>query len=103
MSSFFNKVKENIEKGVNTVSTKSKEMLDTTKLKRELDALIKQKNEALLELGQITHTSVQLDQFDMEKAKEKSAAIVTIEADIKEKEAEIEQVHAKAQEDLEKK
>lgn len=100
--SFLDKVKESFEKGVNTVSTKSKEMLDTSKLKRELDALQQQKNTALIELAETVHIGLQKGDFNADQAKEKSDAIVELETKINEKEDEIQQVKLKAQEELEK-
>ena len=102
MPGFFDKVKESLEKGVNTVSTKSKELIDTTKLKGELGALEREKNEAITALGQMVHTTLQTGEFNIDKAKEMSDAIAKIEEKIKTKEAEIEAVHAKARDELDK-
>lgn len=100
MADFFDKVKQGVGKGVTTVSVKSKEMLESSKLKSQIAEIQKQKREALEELGNIVYTMHLKDAFDEERLRTKSAAIASLDEQIKQKENELAETHAKAQEAL---
>ncbi|HEV2352243.1 MAG TPA: zinc ribbon domain-containing protein [Terriglobia bacterium] len=100
MGNFFDKVKQGVGKGVTTVSVKSKEMLETSKLKSQIADIQKQKREALEELGNIVYIMHLKSAFDEERLHIKSASIAALEEQIRAKEAELAETHAKAQEAL---
>jgi NADH pyrophosphatase NudC (nudix superfamily) len=100
MADFFDKVKQGIGKGITTVSVKSKEALETTKLKGQIVTLQERKKSALEELGNIVFTMFLKGSFDEERIKGKCEIIRGLDSQIKEKEDELRQVHLKAQEAL---
>ena len=52
MADIFEKVKGNINKGISSVSDKSSNIIESTKLKKEISGLESQKELLLLQLGQ---------------------------------------------------
>jgi len=100
MADFFDRMKQGVGKGVTTVSVKSKEMLEASKLKSQIADIQKQKKEALEELGNIVHTMILKSGLDEERLRAKSAAIAALDDQIKQKEQELEEIHAEAQEAL---
>ena len=100
MADFFDKVKQGIGKGITTVSVKSKEAIENTKLKGQIGTLQEQKKSALEELGNIVYTMFLKGSFDEERFKGKCEAIAGIDRQIKEKEEELRQIHCKAEEAL---
>jgi|GEM_PF-4460063 len=89
---FFDKVKEGLEKGASTVSSKSKEMYDITKVKLEIDSLKRKKKDALSELGEAVYEMFMEDCFDQERLKEQCVAVTEAEKQVKEKEKELEEI-----------
>lgn len=75
MVDFFDKVREGIGKGITTVSVKSKEMVETTKLKGQVGTLQEQKRSALEEMGNIVYTMFLKGAFDEERIRGKCEAI----------------------------
>ncbi len=100
MVEFFDKLKQGVGKGVSTVSVKSKEVLETTKLKSQIADVQKQKKQALEELGNIVYAMHLKGSFDEERLRAKSAAITTLDDQIREKEKQLVETDAKAQEAL---
>jgi hypothetical protein len=100
VADFFGKLKQGVGKGVTTVSVKSKEMLDVSKLKSQIAEVQKQKREALEELGNIAHTMLSKGALDEERLRAKSATIASLDDEIRRKENELMEIHAKAQEAL---
>lgn len=101
MADFFDKIKQGVGKGITTVSVKSKEVFETTKLKGQIGTLQGQKREALEELGNIVYNLFLKGGFDEERInKGKCEAIAGLDRQIKEKEEELRQIHLKAEEAL---
>ena len=100
MADFLDKVKQGVGKGVTTVSVKSKEMLETSKLKSQIADIQKQKKESLEEFGNIVYTMHLKGAFDEERLDAKSAAIAALDEQIEQKEKEVIETRAKAQEAL---
>jgi len=73
MANFLDKVKQGLGKGVTTVSVKSKEMLETTKIKSQVGELEQRRRDALGELGNIAYTMFLKDAFAEERLKAKCA------------------------------
>lgn len=89
---FFDKVKQSLEQGVNTVSTKSKEMLDTAKVKLDLDAIKKKRKNALEDIGSAVCSMFANGNLDEAQLREKYQVVIGIDAQIKQKENELEQI-----------
>ncbi len=100
MADFFDKVKQGIDKGITTVRVKSKEVIETTKIKGQIRAIQERKNAALEELGNIVYTMFLKGGFDEERAKEKCEGIRGLDSQIKEKEKELNQIHLQTEEAL---
>ncbi|NPV26076.1 MAG: zinc ribbon domain-containing protein [Firmicutes bacterium] len=100
MADFFDKLKQGLGKGVTTVSAKSKEWVEATKVKTEIDQLKQQKKDAIEELGHIVYAMLKNDKFDLEKVNLKYARIAQIDQEIKNKEDELEEIHVKTQQTL---
>ena len=100
MADLFQKVKQGIGKGVTTASVKSREVVETTKIKSQINRLQDQKKALLEELGSIVYTMSSKGNFDEERLKTKCSVIVGVDAQIRQKEEEMDQVHLKAQEAL---
>jgi hypothetical protein len=100
MTDFFDKLKQGINKGVATVTVKSQEMVDLTKLKTQIITAQSQKRDALEELGNLVYTMYSEDNFDEAKAKEKVATIAKLDIQIKDLESEVVKVQDTAREAL---
>ena len=100
MADFFDKVKQGVGKGITTVSVKSKEMLEVSKLNSQIADVQKQKQDALEELGNIVHTMLSKGALDEERLRAKSATISALDEQITQKEADLVETHTKAQEAL---
>jgi flagellar biosynthesis chaperone FliJ len=68
--------------------------------KSQITDIQKQKREDLEELGNIVYTMFLKSAFDEQRVRNKSAAIATLDDQIKQQEKELAQIHAKAQEAL---
>jgi NADH pyrophosphatase NudC (nudix superfamily) len=98
---FFNVVKQGLGKGVTTLSVKSREMIEATRVKSELGEMRQLRLDALRELGEMVYASSSGgSQLDAKTVKAKSSAISALEVQIKQKEEELEAVHARAREQL---
>jgi NADH pyrophosphatase NudC (nudix superfamily) len=100
MADFFEKVKQGVGKGLTTVSVKSKEMVETTKIRGQIGTFQGQRKFAIEELGNIVYTMFVMGGFDEERIKGRCEAIAGIDKQIKGKEEELAQTHLRAQEAL---
>jgi hypothetical protein len=100
MGDFFQKVKQGIGKGVTTASVKSKEVMETTKIKSQISGLEERKRVMLEELGNIAYVMVSKGEIDEERLKTKSSAIAAVDGEIEQKQEELKEVHLKAQQAL---
>ncbi len=98
MAEFLDKIKENIGKGITTVSVASKELIETSRLKGEIAAARRQKRELLEELGSIVFVMVSRDSFELERIREKCAAVGGLDERIRVLEKAIRELHAKSEE-----
>ncbi|MGE5558796.1 MAG: zinc-ribbon domain-containing protein [Bacillota bacterium] len=101
MKDFLDKVKQGINRGANIIGVRSKEALDTVKVKSEISAVREKKNAALRELGQTVYEMyLQNDTNYADKINEKCEAIKGLDRQILDKEAELKQVHQQAEQNL---
>lgn len=89
MSDFFNKLKKSIDKGTAIVSAKSNTLIETNKLKSEISAVNKAKNEALMTLGRQAYTQGKAGAFDIVSAEALITQISELEAKVIDLEAKI--------------
>lgn len=102
MADFLDKLKRQIDKGVTTVTVKSKEALEMTQLRSQVKDLQEQKQRGLEELGNIMYTLYVQGKLETEgeRVRTKCVALATLDQKIRDKEDEIRQVQLKAQEAL---
>lgn len=102
MVEFFDKLRKGFDKGVTTVSVRSKEMLETTQLRTQVKTLQDERQRGLEELGSIVYTLHLQGKLNegLERVQAKCETVATLDQKIREKEAEIRQTHRKAQEAL---
>jgi len=96
----FDKLKQSAGKGVTTVSVISKEMLETSKLESQIASIQNQKKQGLEELGNIVYTMHLRNAFDEDRLRIKFSAIAVMDEQVEQREKELAEVHAKAQEAL---
>jgi rRNA maturation endonuclease Nob1 len=93
MENFMNRLKKEIDKGVTIVGAKSKEILETTKIKNRISDLNNQKQQALGEIGKITYQMYGNPDYDGGAAiQDKCRLVAGIEEEIQHKEDELEQI-----------
>jgi len=72
MADFFDKLKEQVSAGITTVTTKSRVVVETTRLRRQIHRIAKEKKEALAQLGTRAYQEMcqrgRLDQEGMQDA-----------------------------------
>jgi hypothetical protein len=100
MADFFDKLKHGLNKGVATASVRSKEMLDANRLKSKIADCERQKKDALTELGTTVYTMLDRGHLDEDALKVAHMDIVSLDAQIAEKQQELARVHADAEQAL---
>jgi rubrerythrin len=100
MVDLLERVKHGIDKGVTIVSTKSKEMMETTRVCNQIAALKDQKLEDMQELGCTVYSlHIQGTAFD-EVIDDKCRHIADLDQQIQEKEEQLAEIHRNAKETL---
>lgn len=94
------KLKKGIDKGINLVATKSKEIVDTTLVKKEIADLEEEKHLTFQALGQIVYKMYQENTDEEATIKEKCQIIKDLDEKIAVKEAELKKIFQEAQEAL---
>jgi len=77
------KVKVGIGKGLETVGSKSRELLEIAKIRRQIGKLQHQKDEAIEELGDLVYVMFTHETLDEEEVNAKCKPIETLDKDIK--------------------
>ncbi len=96
MMAFLGKVKEGINMGVATVGVRSREVLDATMLKSQIDALSKRKRNAVAELGDIVYALFLKGAIDEETLRSRCMAVVSLDGQRLEKEERLRQIRLKS-------
>jgi transposase len=102
MADFFSKARDSVRKGMSTATTKSKELVETQRLKGQISKLAEERKAALQELGSLVFEMSERGDFDRDAIRTKCEAITGIGERTKEYEKQLEEVHQKAQEAAEK-
>ncbi|MEW5768636.1 MAG: zinc ribbon domain-containing protein [bacterium] len=101
MADLFDKVKQSVGKGLTAASIRSKEMLETAKINREIGRFQEKRRNLLEKLGNIVYTMyLHSPTFDKERIKEMCEALTRLDDQVKDKKEELERTHLKAQEAL---
>ncbi len=98
MAEILDKIRENIGKGLTTVTTASKELIETTRVKGEIAAARRRRRELLEELGSIVFVMASRDAFEMDRVREKCRAIAGLDERIRDLEESVRNVRPKPEE-----
>ena len=101
MPDFFETLKHGLGKGVSTVSIKSKEMRDTSRVKSQIADLERQKKDAIAALGMSVCGMLDSGPIDETALRAARAAIAGFDQQISEKQEEVARIHAHAKQALE--
>ncbi len=96
MAEFYQKVKQEIEKGISNVSIRSKEVLEDIKIKKQAENLEEQINISLRELGQEVYAMFIANLFNQEEIIQKCDSIAGLEHQLQEKKEELSLIHLQA-------
>lgn len=97
MADFFSKLKKGIDKNAKVLSTKSSAAIESNKVKSELSALKKSKNETFSVIGKKVYEAVLADGFDLAAVMEEVNALKDFDIAILDKEAAIANIKAEAE------
>ncbi|MGE5653953.1 MAG: hypothetical protein ACM3ZQ_06760 [Bacillota bacterium] len=100
MPDFFSRLKEGVAKGVTTVSVKSKEVMETTKVKTQINSLQDQVKGQQAELGQAVMPLILDGTIADEALLARCQAIQALEEQIQGLEAQLEQIRAQSEQAL---
>lgn len=93
MKEFFDKVKDKVDAGISTITTKSKETIELAKLRSQMRQLEKEKDEKLKEFGRLVYDMVRRDAYNEQKIKEYCPIIGEIDRQLVAVETEIKKIH----------
>ncbi len=98
MADLFDKLKKGLDEGITKMKVKSKELVDSTKIKGEISNLKQRKSSILLTVGTEFYDMYKAGTFDIEKFKDKFNELENIDKQIELKEKELLEVHKTAEE-----
>lgn len=91
MADFFDKLKDTINKGVETATAFTQDLIDTTKISSQINTLKMQQKDAFLELGKVTYEMNQIGNIEVAALQEKCVEIKNLGEQIKTLEGSLEQ------------
>ncbi|MGE5583513.1 MAG: zinc ribbon domain-containing protein [Bacillota bacterium] len=100
MAELFSKVKQGIGKGVAAVGIKSKEVLESMKLKKQMDELVAEIDLKLNELGHIVYPMFAHGTVDQARIDKKCAAITELYKQLEEKDTQLNKLYLETGEAL---
>jgi hypothetical protein len=98
MPDFFGKLRDSMAKGVATVGVKSKELVETTKIRTQISTLQEQVKNAFVDLGNTVYGMSMNGQWDPSAIMPKCEAIRALQEQIQQQEAQLDQVHSQSEE-----
>lgn len=99
MEKFIDNLKKEFNKGVAIVGAKSKEIIEATKIKNQIEDLKKEKRQAFQEIGETVYQMSLDGNYNVQEAiKEKCQAVTELDQQIQAKERELKGVRREAQE-----
>jgi len=101
MADFFDKLKQELDKGITTISVKAKETIETTKIKGQISKLKEDKRKSLEEMGNIVYSMILEENFDIEKIIAQFNVIKDLDNQIQKLEEELKELQEKAQKEIE--
>lgn len=102
MTDFFDKIRDSIDKGITTVSVKSRQLIETQKIRNQIDALDRQRKTAFEELGKSVYDAYTAGgSLDQSLVETKCRAVKGLDDQIIEREKEIANINREADEQTE--
>lgn len=99
MEKFIKNLKKELDKGIAVVGAKSKELIETTKIKNQIAELKELKNRTLQETGEIVYQMSLDSNFNGEAAiKEKCQSLADLDRQIEAKDIELKKIYQETQE-----
>jgi hypothetical protein len=92
MKDFFDKIKDKVDEGISSITTKSKETIELAKLRSQLRQLEKEKEEKLKDLGRLVYDMVRMDVYNEQKIKQFCPPIGEIDRQLVMTDAEIRRI-----------
>ncbi len=90
MEEFIQRIKKELDKGINIINVKSKEIIETIRINNQIGNLNDQKHRIFEEIGQIVYKMSQAKEYDGTDAiKDKCRQLTELEAEIANKEVEL--------------
>ncbi|HBF37787.1 MAG TPA: hypothetical protein DDW50_10740 [Firmicutes bacterium] len=93
MAEFYQKMRQEIEKGISNVSIRSKEVLENMKIKKQVENLEEQIKNSQVELGQSVYTMFGESSYNQDLIAQKCEIITGLEQQLWEKKEELNQLH----------
>lgn len=90
---FFDKVKDGLSKGIDTIGAKSKELMEDTQTQLQISSLRDKRKKSLEELGALAYALLQKGALADEGAKAAGEAIAALDQQIAAKQAALDQSH----------
>ena len=99
MEKFIKNLKKELDKGIAVVGAKSKELIETTKIKNQIEELKELKNRTLQETGEIVYQMSLDSNYNGEEAiKEKCQSLADLDRQIEAKDIELKKIYQETQE-----
>lgn len=99
MSDLFGKLKQGIDKSTKVIGAKSTSLIDSNKVKSEINTLRKNKDELIRKIG-LTVYETDREYFTVDMVVDELATIHAIDVQIREKEDELERIRIEAEEKM---
>jgi hypothetical protein len=96
MADLLARLRSEVEKGMNTLTVKSKEVIDAARIKSQISNAEQEKQDALIEIGTSVCGMLDNDNFNKNVIRAKCAAIRQWDDSIKQLEGELALVHSQA-------
>ena len=93
MAEFYQKVKQELEKGISNVSIRSKEVLENLKINKQIEALKAQMEASQLELGQSVYDMIKENNLNQEVIVQKCEMITGLQQLLYAKQENLNQLH----------
>jgi hypothetical protein len=93
MAEFYKKVKQEIEKGFESVSIRSKEVLENMKIKKQIESLEQQIETAKTAVGQMAYAMFCQNHFNQADIIKSCESIAELEQQLQDKKEELNQLH----------
>lgn len=100
MSDLFDKVRQEVEKGITAVNLKSRETVENVRIRLQIEDLQKQINTATTALGEAVYAMAAQQNFDQEQIRNQCAGITVLKNQLADKEKELEQIRIETGEAL---